>query len=405
MPHSAALERRRLNAWVGGIFTVFGLLGFGFGSWLSRLPAVRDHLGATPSEIALIGLCLAIGSVTGLILSGRTVTLVGTRRILRLGILVQSLAMPLAAWLLWEHHLVLAVFALFAFGFAFATSDVAMNVSGADAERAVGRSRMPLLHGAYSLGGVTAMGVGALAEAGGVPVPLHLLLAFTVIALGGMIALLKVPADVRTSAPAKTAVSTEPSAPSAPATYSPWRNRRIILVGVMALSFSLAEGVASDWLPMALVDGYGVTNDAGALALGAFFIAMTVARFSGGPILGRFSRVTVLRASAALCVAGILLFILSPAVPLAIVGAVLWGIGVAFGFPLGISAAADNPATAVRDVAAVSAIAYGAYLIGPLAFGFLGDHFGLLHAFFPLVIVIALAFTLAGSAREPRPAT
>jgi cyanate permease len=80
---------------------------------------------------------------------------------------------------------------------------------------------------------------------------------------------------------------------------------------------------------------------------------------------------------------------------------VLWGVGCAFGFPIGVSAAADRPQTAIRDVAAVSAIAYTAYLLGPMMIGFLGDIFGLLSAFWVLIVFSLVVVVFAGWAREP----
>jgi fucose permease len=404
VPPSLSTEQQRVRAWVWSTFVVFTLLGAGFGAWLSRLPAIRDYLDATPSQIAVLGLCLATGSITGLILSGRTVTLVGPRRMLRICLIVQSVAMPLAGWLLFERQLAAVVAALFVFGFAFATSDVAANVIGADAERAVGRARLPMLHAGYSLGGVTMMGIGAFAEAQNVPVPLHLSLTFLVIGMGGVLALLWVPAYQR-DAPAETPPAVGAALATSPPVArhrSPWRDPRVLAIGGMALAFSLAEGTASDWLPMALVDGYGITNDNGALVLGVLFVSMMVARFAGGPVLSRFSRVGVLRVSAALTLIGLLLVVFSPVFAGAVAGSVLWGFGVAYGFPVGISAAADNRATAPRDVAAVAAISYGAYLLGPLLLGFLGDYFGLLNAFLPLILALALAAFLASWAREPK---
>jgi cyanate permease len=97
--------------------------------------------------------------------------------------------------------------------------------------------------------------------------------------------------------------------------------------------------------------------------------------------------VPVLRASAGLAVAGLLLVIVVPSVPVAIVGVVLWGLGAALGFPVGMSAAADDPRTATASVAAVATIGYIAFLIGPPLIGLLGEQFGLLRA---LLIVLAL---------------
>jgi MFS family permease len=128
---------------------------------------------------------------------------------------------------------------------------------------------------------------------------------------------------------------------------------------------------------------------------------MTVGRVAGVRLLDRFGRVPVLRVSAVTAVLGLLLVIVSPWVPLAIVGVVLWGLGAALGFPVGMSAAADDPRTATASVSAVATIGYCAFLVGPPLIGFLGQAFGLLNALVVVLVLIALAGAVSGAARVP----
>lgn len=415
MTASPSPELQRVRLWVRAALVVFCMLGISFGTWLSRLPAVRDHLDASTLQMSIYGFCLALGSLTGLAFSGRTVAWLGARRTLLIGMPLQAVFLTTGVLLLWAHQVVPGVAVLFLFGVSFSTSDVAINVTGAEAERALGRPRMPLLHAAYSLGSVASMGIGAGAEALHVPVPIHAAVMVAIVAVASLIALRWVPRDRSGRAapedqPKPPSVLTGPTpvltpagaaAPASPKRYNPWRDPRIYLVGTIALSMSLMEGTGSDWLSLALVDGRGFANSFATLMVGVFFVAMVVTRATGSLVLMRFGRVAVIRGGALLCIVGTVVVILVPAPWAAVVGAVLWGAGCALGFPVGISAAADDPEHAVKSVAAVSAIAYGAYLVGPMLIGFLGEHLGLLRAFWPLVAIALLCFAIAGAAREP----
>ena len=410
MPRS--FDNRFAVRWTSGVLVIFALLGFGFGSWLGRIPALRDHLGASTLEMSWFGLSLALGSLTGLVFSGRTVSWLGPRRTLVIGIIGQTLMLPAAATLFWVDATAPAIACLVVYGLMFGTSDVAMNVSGAGAERALGKPRMPLLHAAYSLGSVSAMGVSAISESAGIIVPVHLGATYALILIVSIFALPNLPrgnfedsaseslANVHTGPIPVTPVTG--GVPTPGARYSPWREPRILVIGLIAMSMALAEGTASDWLPLALADGRGFANESAALTLGVFFVSMTLVRIAGSWLLIRFGRVRVLRGGAILVIVGLVFVILVPFAWASVVGAVLWGVGCSLGFPVGISAAADNQATATRDVAAVSAIAYTAFLLGPMGIGFLGEHLGLLQAFWPLAAFSVFVFIMARAAREPR---
>ena len=73
---------------------------------------------------------------------------------------------------------------------------------------------------------------------------------------------------------------------------------------------------------------------------------------------------------------GVLLIVFGQHPLLVIIGIVLWGVGASLGFPVGMSAAADEEEHAPARVSVVSTIAYTAFLAGPPLLGFLGDEVG-----------------------------
>ena len=128
---------------------------------------------------------------------------------------------------------------------------------------------------------------------------------------------------------------------------------------------------------------------------------MTAGRLGGVLLLDRFGRVPVLRGSFLLAAIGLLVVIFVPNPAIAAAGAVLWGLGSALGFPIGMSAAADDPKTAAARVSAVATVGYFAFLVGPPVIGFLGQHVGILNALLVVLVLAALGAIVSGAAREP----
>jgi MFS family permease len=166
-----------------------------------------------------------------------------------------------------------------------------------------------------------------------------------------------------------------------------------------------AEGVGSDWIGVAAIDGHGAAPSVATLTFGTFLAAMTAGRWFGPGLLDRFGRVRVVRTLALIGGAGVVLFVYAPATPLVFAGAVLWGLGVSLGFPVGMSAAADRPEAAPGRVGVVSSIGYCAFLAGPPAIGFLGEQVTVLRALTTVAVLFGLA-ALCGAVIAPRtPAT
>jgi hypothetical protein len=89
----------------------------------------------------------------------------------------------------------------------------------------------------------------------------------------------------------------------------------------------------------------------------------------------------------------------------AFIGCAIWGVGASLGFPVGMSAAADDPRRAPLRLSVVSTIGYTAFLAGPPLLGFLGNEFGVLNSLLVVGAVSVLALAVVPATRPLAPAT
>lgn len=384
-----SLNSRQIQLWRIAIYFIFALPGFAIASWVSRTPTIRDALGATTAQMGWIIFGLAAGSIIGLLCASHLIAHKGGRFVMVAGLAVSSIGLVIVgvggSWLT---NGITVFLGLAVFGFGNGICDVAMNVEGTEVERAAQKSLLTGFHATFSVGTLLGAMAGAAAIKAGISVHVHMALSVVVILPSILYLYRLVPAGTGKEFSGN---SMEPPM-SARERLAIWKERRTVLIGILVLGMAFAEGSANDWLPLVIVDGYKVSPAMGSFAFGVFVAAMTVCRAAGGMLLDRFGRVVVLRASSLFSVIGLLIVILGESYAVAIVGIVLWGVGAACGFPVGLSAAGDDPRGVAARIGAVSTVGYLAFLVGPPILGIIGESVGLLRA----LIVVLIAVTVAG---------
>ena len=396
MTTSAPVPTTAVRAASTAVFVTFVLNGFNFASWAARLPAVRDELGMEPEQLGLLLLVAAVGSICALPLSGLVVQRVGARRAIITFATVNVVGLLLAGAGVALGSLWLVVPALVLFGIGTGVWDAAMNLEGAAVEQAIGRAIMPRFHAGFSLGTMAGAGVGAVAAALHAPVIAHLGVALTLSWVGVVVSARWFLPEGTHDAAVDDAPADEPTVRSR---LGAWGEPRTLLIGLVVLAAALTEGAANDWVSLAVVDGFGTDHATGAIGFGVFVTAMTAMRLLGTGLLDRWGRIAVLRLSAGLSLAGLLVFGLVPSLGIALVGVVLWGMGAALGFPVGMSAASDDPRRAAPRVAVVATIGYSAFFVGPPLLGMLAQHVGYRQALLAIAVPVVIGLLVLPAAR------
>ena len=390
------------------------MTGFGIASWITRTPAVRDDLGASLEAMGLVLFGLSVGSMIGILGAGALIRRVGTRPLVLLGgalpvigVLLVGLTapaqLPAGVWI-----------GLFLVGFGAGVAEIGLNVEAAAVERVIERPVVPVLHACFSLGTVAGGLVGIAMTAARVPVVVHLPVAAVVMAALALVAALNLRPmprpDPDAAAAADLDAAAEPGVPGAAARTARRRSVitvQLLLIAVITLAMAFAEGAASDWLPLLMTSDHDAPEVIGSLVFTGFSVAMLIGRSAGTPLVTRFGRATVIRTCAVVGAVGVVAVVLSPSPVVTAAAAAVWGLGIALGFPLAVSAAGDHPTDGDRRVSVVATAGYVAFLVGPPALGFLGEHLGLRVAMLvPLaLLVVAVVIASAAGRQTPTPRT
>ncbi len=398
-----ALTRSQYVRWRTAIFAIFLASGLSIATWASRVPSIKLALDIDKAQVGMLLLGAGIASIIGISTSPAIMARTGARLGMMVSIFTFASGVALigiGANVLGSYTVVLIGLVLF--GLGNGCVDVMMNVEATAIEQHSGKTILPLFHAFFSFGTVIGAGLGALAAQLQIDVFTHTLVIAVLIAAIGVASIANVPRREEALDPSAEDGEKPHWRERMHVALSAWREPRTYAIGVVMLGMSFAEGGANDWLALGVAEDHGGGTALGAAALATFSVAMTAVRIFGGPLVDRFGRVAVLRVLAVAAASGILLFILAPSLPLVFAGAALWGIGASLGFPLGMSAAADDPAKAAARVSAAATIGYISFLGGPPVLGFISEHIGLLNTLFILVGLVVLSGLFSGAARPLR---
>ncbi len=370
----------------------FALDGFVFAGWVVRIPAIKEQTGASASALGLALLGVSAGAVVTMTLTGRLCRRYGSHLVTVVCAVVLCLSVGLPPL---THSALALGTVLLLFGAAYGGINVAFNSAAVDLVAALRRPIMPSFHAAFSLGGMTGAGLGALV-AGSLSPTRHLwglaLVGLLVTAVAGR-ALLRceplTPAD---------AGRPEPSAPGGPDR----RTRALVVVfGLIALCTAYGEGALADWGALHLEEDLDASPGAAAVGYSLFALAMTIGRLSGTTLLERLGRTRTILAGGSTAAAGMLLGALAPSLWAALLGYAVTGLGLANLFPVAIERA--GALAGPSGVATASTLGYGGMLLGPPAIGFMADWFSLPAALTSVAVLAAVATVIGFATRRVSP--
>ena len=366
------------------LFASYGIL---LGTWTARIPAIKQGLHLSDGQLSLGLLAFAAGAITGMQIIGRLVDRYGGARIMIPMLMVDAALLTTPAF---APNLLTLAGALFAFGAAHGTVNIAMNANAVEVERAWRKSIMSSFHATYSIGGFLGAATGGLCARAGLGArPTFVAVAAAV----GVLAVLAWRWTYSGPATAPTAGADEPERS---------RLAGVLFLGVLAFCCLVGEGAAADWSTVYVRDNLGSSAGFAASAYAAFSIMMTVGRLVGDRLAARLGTVTLVRACGVLAAASLGTALLVNRPIAGVIGFGLFGAGLSCIAPLVFSAAGNrHPDRAGQAIARVASLGWIGFLTGPIVIGGVATLVGLPRA---LALPVALAAFVAVTAAALRPA-
>ncbi|MFE0585121.1 MFS transporter [Pantoea vagans] len=367
----------RLN-W--GTRTIFLINGLGMSAWAPLVPFARDRLQLSGASLGALLLCLGIGSLAAMPVTGTLVARFGCRRVMGFSTQLVLLMMPLLATA--DSHLVMAA-ALMLFGAGLGMLDVAMNYQAVQVEQAADKPMMSGFHGFFSLGGILGAGTVSLLLSRAFT-PLHATLVVMAVMLLLLLWRLPVLMNQRLHQPDQ-----------------PWLvipRGWVAFLGLLCFILFLAEGAVLDWGALLLLQNPAMSPAYAGLGYAVFSVAMTLGRFSGDKIIQRFGRYPVMLTGALTAAAGMTLAVWLPWPEIALLAFLLVGFGLSNTVPMLFNAAGnqqDMPANLA--ISAMTTLGYAGILSGPALIGFISQWISLSGAF---LMIALLLLAVAASARK-----
>ena len=352
----------------------FFAAGFAMGCCAPFFPFIKENVSADKSEFGLLLLCLGIGAIIAMPITGIVSARRGSKPMILLGGFLMALLIPILVVV--ETQSILAII-IFLLGASLGTLDVAMNVHAVEVEKIEKRSLMSNFHAQFSIGGLIGAGL----------MTVFLFFGFSILIssfISASITFIAMTLTVNRLLNVSTVEKTKFMLPKGV----------VILLAIFAAIIFLIEGAVVDWGALLIIDRELTTPKSAGIGYILFSVAMVIARLLGDGIVKAIGEFKVLIFGVIITILGILIIVLSNITIIALSGFMFIGLGVANLVPIFFSAAGRQsvmpPAIAI---ASVTTTGYAGILLGPVIIGYVAEVTSLSIGFsilIPLIVLIVI---------------
>lgn len=361
----------------------FGVNGFLYANYISRIPRIQATYGLDNSGIGLLLLAMAVGALLAMPFAGWLIVGSGSRRISAVSGLLFCAVVPFIglmpnAW---------SLGALFFFmGLTTGTMDIAMNAQAVLVEEVYRRPIMSFFHAIFSAGMMVGAGAGALFTRFEAGLAVHL-------AVVASLGILLITWGIFHLMPDRRHADSEEQH------FFRLPDASLVGIGFIAFCCMLGEGAMADWSTNYMLRIAEAKPAFAPMGLAAFSLAMTLARFLGDRIRARLGDRSLLIRSSLLATSGLSLLLLLPFPAIALMGFLMVGLGLSVIIPIAYSTAGKAPGLSPgAGISMVATIGYSGFLFGPPIIGFLADwqnlRVALLFTLLLFLLMTALSFRM-----------
>jgi len=339
------------------IAVYFFISGFGYSSWTSRIPVVKETLKLNDAHFGTLLFMMPVGLIITMPFTGKLLDHFKSRVIMLYGALIYFVVLIFLgfspyAWML--------AIVLFFFGASRNLMNLSMNAQAIGVQARYTRSIMSSFHAVWSLAGFAGAAVGY------VMVATHIIPGWHLLGVSLLLSALTLYyyRDTLDEMPDKNNRRPIFSLPP----------KGMLIFSLICFASMACENTMYDWSGIYIKQVMHGSNGLATIAFVIYMVAMTTGRIFGDRIADKFGIKFVLRGSGILIFFGLLITVLSPFIPLTLFGYLLTGFGVSCVVPFIFSLAGkipmSNPGPAL---ASISSIGYLGFLLVPPMIGYVAQ--------------------------------
>lgn len=352
--------------------------GFGFTSWASLIPFLRQQLQIQDDHLGFLLLAVGLGALIMMMLAGSIAGRLGCRRSLTIAGLAIAVVLNVLCYVpAYAAALVMAVL----LGSSLGLLDVVVNINGIFIERKVHKRLMSGLQAMWSLGNFA--GAAFFASL------LHLGFYWKIVMIAGAVFIGLCVCFFAPHLHGERQASGKGASLVLP-------KGKIVLIGLVCTIAFLVEGSINDWSGVFMTTEKGIDISQSGLGLTLFTASAFLARLPGDSLTMHFGPRRLLALSLPVAFAGFLGILFISGGPFLFASYVLIGVGCANTVPIFYSSLGTQKDMPVADaVAAVSTIGYAGILLAPAVLGFIGRAFSLTASFALVTALLVIMSIMA----------